>query len=284
MERHRNPSNVDWNRVLIVDDEPASMVPAPEVQPHAPEVQPRMTDNLARLAHDLCSGLMAISGTSAVLHRIAQDITSADRERALESLARIDSSVAQMQRLLKAMQDTLDPVQQGVGGQQYPTDVVEITQRMVTEYEHLAYPQRLHFATTAASLPGRWARIHIEHIVRNLLANAIKYSVKPGVITVTAASALEAGLNYAVLTFRDQGVGIPPADLPYVFDHGYRASNVIHEVGGTGRGLASVRRLVEYYGGDISVTSVEDVGSTFTVRLPMSSLDAPGYYSSEPLR
>jgi signal transduction histidine kinase len=64
-------------------------------------------------------------------------------------------------------------------------------------------------------------------------------------------------------------MGIPAADLPYIFDRFARAGNVVGHIQGTGIGLASARGIVEQHGGTITAESTEGVGSTFTVRLPV---------------
>jgi signal transduction histidine kinase len=74
----------------------------------------------------------------------------------------------------------------------------------------------------------------------------------------------------AVLVVRDEGLGIPQDDLPYVFDPFHRGANVVGRFVGTGIGLASARELVELYGGRISVESEEGTGSMFVVRLPLA--------------
>ena len=73
----------------------------------------------------------------------------------------------------------------------------------------------------------------------------------------------------AVLQVRDRGVGIPVDDIPHVFERFRRASNV-GGIQGTGIGLAISRMIVEQHDGSISVESVENSGTTFTVRLPLA--------------
>jgi signal transduction histidine kinase len=73
-----------------------------------------------------------------------------------------------------------------------------------------------------------------------------------------------------VLVVRDEGLGIPQDDLPYVFERFHRGANVIGRFSGTGIELAGARELVELYGGTISVDSKEGNGSTFVVRLPLA--------------
>ena len=68
----------------------------------------------------------------------------------------------------------------------------------------------------------------------------------------------------------DTGVGIRADLLPHIFDKFYRVENVVHTKEGTGLGLALVRGIVDYHGGNVDVRSVEGEGSAFTVVLPLA--------------
>jgi signal transduction histidine kinase len=75
--------------------------------------------------------------------------------------------------------------------------------------------------------------------------------------------------DHAHLTVTDQGIGIPPADLPQLFDRFHRATNVDdRKFAGMGLGLYICRGIVEEHGGQITVTSVLGAGSTFALTLP----------------
>ena len=69
----------------------------------------------------------------------------------------------------------------------------------------------------------------------------------------------------------DQGEGIPEIDLPHIFEHFRRGKNVVGRFPGTGIGLSGVRRIVEQHGGSIHVESKVDVGTSFTIRLPLDA-------------
>jgi signal transduction histidine kinase len=125
--------------------------------------------------------------------------------------------------------------------------------------------------------------VRLDRVLDNLLSNAIKFSPNGGGITVAVAHEDVVGGPWAVVAVRDQGLGIPAADLPRVFERFRRARNVEGRIGGTGIGLASVRQIVEQHGGAITVESVEGAGSTFTVRLPLA-LTAPGEIETSPER
>ncbi len=110
-------------------------------------------------------------------------------------------------------------------------------------------------------------RARLARIVRNLLNNAIKYSPAGGCVVVSVARTdQQAGRAWAEIRVQDEGLGIPAADLPHVFDRYRRGANVSH-IDGEGLGLATVLHLAEQHGGQVMVDSQEGVGSTFTLRL-----------------
>ena len=78
----------------------------------------------------------------------------------------------------------------------------------------------------------------------------------------------------ALLTVSDEGLGIPAGALSQLFPRFYRADNVAaHHISGMGIGLYVVREIVTRHGGTVDVTSTEGVGSTFTVRLPLTTTE-----------
>ncbi len=103
----------------------------------------------------------------------------------------------------------------------------------------------------------------LRHILGNLLSNAIKYS--PGGQGVRFSVCRDA--NGLVFEVQDQGIGIPPEELPSLFGNFHRASNV-GNIPGTGLGLTIVKRAVESHGGSIAVDSELGRGTRFKVCLP----------------
>ena len=105
----------------------------------------------------------------------------------------------------------------------------------------------------------------LEQVVGNLLDNALRYTEPGGSIRVRAWSD-PAWVSFAVV---DDGAGIPPEDLPHVFDRFYGANGARSRAeGGSGLGLSIAKQLAEAHGGHISAESELGTGSTFTVRLP----------------
>lgn len=90
------------------------------------------------------------------------------------------------------------------------------------------------------------------------------------------AYAGEEGDGTVLVEVTDTGSGIPPEDLPHVFDRFWRAEKSrSRRTGGSGLGLAIVRKLVEAHGGTVDATSVEGEGSTFVLRLPGTTPSGP---------
>jgi signal transduction histidine kinase len=109
-------------------------------------------------------------------------------------------------------------------------------------------------------------RNRIAQVMYNLIDNAIKYTSRGGYVR---AELTRAGKR-AVLRVMDTGIGISKDDLIHMFDRFYRVDRArSRETGGTGLGLSIVKQIVSLHRGDISVTSEEGKGSTFTVELPL---------------
>lgn len=101
--------------------------------------------------------------------------------------------------------------------------------------------------------------------VRNLVENAISYSDPGTRVTVT----VQADADLVSILVKDQGSGIPAADLDRIFERFYRVDAArSRRTGGTGLGLAIVKHICANHGGEVSVWSEEGQGSTFTIRIP----------------
>jgi two-component system phosphate regulon sensor histidine kinase PhoR len=115
---------------------------------------------------------------------------------------------------------------------------------------------------------GLTARINpqlLEQALTNLIDNAVKYS-NPGAAVLIRLRRTASGVSLAV---QDRGIGIPPNDLPRVFERFYRVDKArSREMGGTGLGLAIVKHIVLAHGGAVRAESELGSGSTFTIELP----------------
>ena len=104
--------------------------------------------------------------------------------------------------------------------------------------------------------------------IHNLIENAVNYS--PADTKVAISTNIQGGI--ITISVADQGIGIPEAEVERIFERFYRVDPArSRETGGTGLGLSIVKHIVTKHGGEISVWSSENVGSTFSIRLPIQS-------------
>jgi signal transduction histidine kinase len=106
-------------------------------------------------------------------------------------------------------------------------------------------------------------RQRLRQVMANLVDNALKYTPRGGRVTIGTASRP----GEVVISVTDTGAGIPPADLPRIWERLYRADRSRGEPG-LGLGLSLVKAVVSAHGGRVEVESEVDQGSTFRVILP----------------
>jgi len=107
----------------------------------------------------------------------------------------------------------------------------------------------------------------LKQVLVNLLDNSIKYTPAGGKVWIKWVE----DNREAVVSVRDSGIGIPPQDLPRIFDRFYRVDRArTRAAGGTGLGLAIVKFIVEVFGGRVEAKSDVGAGTTITFRLPLA--------------
>src|SRR5215471_11528355 len=226
----------------------------------------RRRELVAHVSHDLRTPLAALHGSLETLCLKDTQLTPQERRHyldiAMRHSTRLGTLVAELFELAK-----LDAHETQVHAEAF--SLAELVQDVVQKFQLLAHQkqQRLH-AQLTDDLPFVWADIAlIERVLDNLLQNALRYTAPGG--TITVALTLQ-GPDLAVQV-TDTGSGIPPEDLPYIFDPFYRAGQGRQDAaGGVGLGLAIAKRILELHGSAIAVDSAVPGGTTFTFSLPMA--------------
>lgn len=229
------------------------------------EVALRMRDAfLSVAAHELKNPLASLLGQAQLARRrgVAEGISEA-MGRALEVIS------DQALRLSRMIDDLLDlsQLERGKLNLVYTSlDVVALARRVTAEAAAAGGKARVSFHSEVAGLTLTGDAARLEQVIGNLVGNARKYSPAGGSICV----GLGREGQWARLTVRDEGIGIPPEALSRLFEPFYRGPNAeaLH-IGGFGIGLSIVHEIVTRHGGTIGVTSEVGYGSTFTVRLPL---------------
>jgi PAS domain S-box-containing protein len=218
------------------------------------------------LAHDLKNPLAAVKAQSQVLQRRAQK----GQEISLERLDMLAEMATNMADLIDEMSDASKlAAGQDLELELLRVDLVSLLQQTSATYRATTAHHTIRVESTTNSLTGQWDRARLERVFGNLLSNAIKYSPQGGEILVTVKRERNDSGAWADVSITDQGIGIPASDLEHIFQRHHRASNV-GQIRGNGLGLSGAADVIRLHGGTISVTSQEGLGSTFTIRLPLS--------------
>jgi signal transduction histidine kinase len=191
-----------------------------------------------------------------------------DQGRALSLLKRLND---ESERLARLVNELLDLRRLEVAGEleRVPVDLAEVTRLVVAEQLPRAEARGVELQLDAPdTAPVAGVPADLEAVVKNLVANAVKYNRDGGRVHVTLRT--EGGAR--VMTVADTGIGIRQQDLPRIFERFYRVDTArSRETGGTGLGLSIVRHAVERHGGSVRVESTLGEGTTFTVTLPIEA-------------
>lgn len=231
-------------------------------------------DFLSSVSHDLRTPLTTMKGLAQLVARFAVQGRPIPTEQLAESMQRIATNVDRMQGLVSELLDvTRLETGQTLDLDRGPTDLVALVRAAIAEQQRAAPEHTIRIETVLPDLVGLWDAARLERVCANLVSNAVKYSPEGGdvVATISAEDDGTEASPWAVLSIRDEGVGIPAGDLPHVFERFYRGANVRGWMWGSGVGLAGAKQIVEQHGGTIDVESTEGGGSTFTVRLPLGN-------------
>jgi signal transduction histidine kinase len=219
---------------------------------------------LASVAHDLKNPLGGIKGFAQLGQRQLRGDRASDPDKLRENFQRIEVTAA---RAVEQIDELLDVARLQAGQalplNLAPMDLVEVARTVCTEWQETTQDHQLRVVAEEPDLPGIWDRPRLERLLSNLVGNAIKYSPDGGPVTIH----LREDGDEAVVTVEDEGIGIPPGDLPHVSKRFYRAGNATG-MSGTGLGLAGARHIAQQPGGTLAIDSEEGQGTSVTVRLP----------------
>ncbi|MEG4454255.1 HAMP domain-containing sensor histidine kinase [Microcoleus sp. N9_A1] len=237
----------------------------------AKELNEIKTSLLYMIAHDVRNPLNFIIGTTQVLARYKSKLSD---DRTQELLDKTQVAAKSIDLLLDDVL-LLGRSESGkIALRLLPLDLAKFCNELVAEFQSSLNLKRqtdavkLIFVNHCQSAIACLEVSLLRGILSNLLSNAIKYS-PPNTQVVFELKVTE---NEVVFSVTDSGIGIPLADQERLFESFYRAKNV-GRIPGTGLGLSIVKKCVDLHRGEITLTSEEGVGSTFTVTLPIAKIE-----------
>ncbi len=220
---------------------------------------------VANVSHELRTPLTTIKSYVETL----LDGALADVQLSRQFLGVVDTEADRMTRLLADLLQLSQFDSRVVTLDLAPLDLAPTIRKVLGRLEVQSNRKGLRLAADLApNVPPVLAdRDRIEQVLLNLLTNAMEFTPAGGVVTVS----LEARGSYAVVWVRDTGIGIPPDDLPRIFDRFYRVDKArSRELGGTGLGLSIAREIVGAHGGAINLESTFGEGTAVSFTLPLA--------------
>ncbi len=221
---------------------------------------------LADISHELRTPITVIRGEAEVTLRGQER----DVEEYKDTLHRI---VELSMQLGKYVNDLLFLARAETANLQFVWDSVDLRELVISAVEDFQVMAEESSITVSLNAPPEsiWVRgdkQRLRQVLFILGDNACRYSSPGGHISVT----INVGPKEVNLSLSDQGIGIPAQDLERIFDRHFRSQNAqSSRDDGTGLGLPMARSILKELGGSISVISIENAGSTFTITLPLIS-------------
>ncbi len=221
-------------------------------------------DFVANVSHELKTPLTSIkSYTETLMGGFVED-----KEMQHKFLSVIDSESDRMTRLVRDLLELSNFDSKNIEFSYELNDYIELINNSVDKLRAQADSKHItiNLNYKEEKIYGFFDYYRMEQVIINIISNAIKYSKENGNIFIT----LDVNRSNVIISFKDNGIGIPKKDLDRIFERFYRVDKArSREMGGTGLGLSIVKEIIKAHHGEIHVDSEIDKGTIFTINMPL---------------
>jgi signal transduction histidine kinase len=229
------------------------------------QVDKQRREFVANVSHELRTPLSSIKILSESL--IHQD--HAPEEIYKEFLTDIDSEVDRLNKIIDSLLYLVDLEKETIDLDYQLTYVNYLIQKVISSLKPLADKKNIELNfTEKTKIQVMLDKFKIQQSLINIIGNAIKYTPENGKVNID----LYSEQNKFIIKIKDNGIGIPEDELPFIFDRFYRVDKArARKSGGTGLGLSITQQLIALHQGEISVESEVNKGTTIYIVLPLKA-------------
>jgi signal transduction histidine kinase len=268
LHRHRKALKHEMEALAAAHGEQAALVEKLQVAQADLERAVRMRDDfMSMVSHELRTPLNTLYLETQVrkLHLGKGNLAPFSPEKLPAMIERDQRQIQNMVRLIDDMLDVSRLRSGSLSIRPKPVDLAALARRVVESLVNQAEASGSTLDIEASQpIDGVWDEFRIEQVLTNLITNALRY----GRGSPVAVVAMRSG-DQAVMTVRDQGIGIAPEDQGRIFEQFERTDDSRKHAAGLGLGLYITREIVRAHGGEIIVESAPGEGALFRVALPL---------------
>ncbi len=229
--------------------------------------QKERSQHMLTTTHQLKAPFAAIHANTQLLLKGHQGDLPADARKTIERIAarsrRLAFEIKEMLQLANLSSEGLEPIQSR------DLDLSELLLWCVQQVEALAMERDVTITRDVRPTRAMGVEDHLKMLLDNLLSNAVLYSHPGGQVTVKC---LPESSSRALITIRDEGIGVEPEKLHRLFEEHYRTKEAVrHNKDSSGLGLAIVKQVAELHGIQLHVQSAPGMGTQFTLRFPLAN-------------